>query len=223
MKHGSTLSLDYTPTPAHMPLKLLSSYALTFLRSYILTHCIPLKTVPMPRLYSISLLFLFLVNVIGGISFLLIQRHQRHEYVESMIKSESYGHRLTQIHVSADKLAEITWVERNREFRYKGDMYDVVRTETTPDGGKIFHCIADHEETRLYSEIERNLGNTPIGHHSDRVIVLQMFKFFSGFIDTSYHTHDSNLYTVRKFNGHYISTQLEVTLSLPTEPPELTC
>ena len=102
-------------------------------------------------------------------------------------------------------------------------MYDVVRTETTPDGGKIFHCIADHEETKLYSEIESNLGNTPIGHHNDRVIVLQMFKFFSGFLDTSSHTHDSDLSTVQKCNGHYISTQLEVTLSLPSEPPELAC
>jgi hypothetical protein len=184
-------------------------------------HFLSLKTVLMVRLYSISLLFLFLMNVIGGISFLLIQQYQRHEYVESMIKSKSYGHRLTQIHVAADELTEIIWVERNHEFRYKGDMYDVVRSEATPDSGKIYHCIADHEETKLYSEIESNLGNAPIGHHNDRRMVLQMFKFFSGFLDTPSLTNESRLYSIQKCNSLYISSSPEVTLSLRTQPPEL--
>ena len=173
------------------------------------------------RFYALSLLFLFLINVLGGISFLLIQQHQRHEYVESMIKSESYGHRLTQIHIAANESTNIKWVEKNREFRYKGDMYDVVWSELTANGGTIFHCIADHEETKLYAEIERTLCNDPIGQHNDLVVVLQLFKFFSDFLNTALPMNDGMLITIQKCKTIYIGSLLQVTITFPAEPPEL--
>ncbi len=173
------------------------------------------------RFYALSLLFLFLINVLGGISFLLIQQHQRHEYVESMIKSESYGHRLTQIHIAANESANIKWVEKNREFRYKGDMYDVVWSELTGNGGTIFHCIADHEETKLYAEIERTLCNDPIGQNTDLVVVLQIFKIFSDFLNTPMPMDDGMLTTIQKCKTIYIGSLLEVTITFPAEPPEL--
>ncbi len=175
----------------------------------------------MARLYSISLLLLFLGNVIGGISFLLIQRYQRHEYIESQIKSGAFNQSLTQIQLEADQLNEIHWVEDDREFRYEGEMYDVVRIETTQNGGKIFHCFADHVETELYAEIERNLGSESNGQQDDQMIVLQMFKFVSEFLFPGEYKQGIDVCTLQKCNSIYLGSILNVTLSLPVQPPDI--
>ena len=174
----------------------------------------------MARLSSISLLFLFLFNLIGGISLLLIQRHKRHEAVEAIIASEAYSHRLTQLNITPGQNNEIHWVEVDKEFRYRGEMYDVIRTELLSDGRMIFHCIPDHVETHLYSEIENNLAGTPIGHHGDRLIILQFFKFFSNFLDEASNARSTGLYSFQKANKHYNVSFSDVSLSLPTQPPE---
>lgn len=174
----------------------------------------------MARLSSISLLFLFLFNLIGGISLLLIQRHKRHEVVEAMIASETYAHRLTQLHITADLKNEINWVEHEREFRYKGEMYDVVRAETLSDGSMIYHCIPDHVETHLYGEIESSLAGTPIGHHSDRQIVLQFFKFLTSLLDDASEVWSGEQYSAHKVNVCYLVSFPETSLTLPFQPPE---
>lgn len=175
----------------------------------------------MARLSSISLLLLFLINMIGGISFLLVQRHKRHEAVEYMIASEAYGHRLTQLHISANQKNQVNWVEADKEFRYLGEMYDLIRTEKLADSSIIYHCIPDHAETLLYSEIESNLAETPMGHHSDRLIVLQLFKFLSTFLDESSQGNSIDLCTAQKVNVLYLGSFSEVNLLLPCQPPEL--
>jgi hypothetical protein len=175
----------------------------------------------MARLSSISLLFLFLINLIGGISLLLIQRHKRHETVEIMIASEAYRYRLTQLHISSGHRHEINWVEVNKEFRYQGDMYDLVRSDTLADGSIVYHCIADHEETNLYSEIESNLAGTPMGHHSDRLIVLQLFKFLSTFLDQTSQTRLNHLCATQKINVFYLGSFPQVNLPIPAQPPEV--
>jgi hypothetical protein len=174
----------------------------------------------MARLTSISLLFLFLVNLVGTISLLLIQRHKRHEFIESVIASEAYGHHLTKLHITIDRQQEINWVEEDKEFRYHGEMYDVVRTETLDDGSTMYHCIADHAETHLYSQIESNLGGTPIGHHNDQMIVIQFFKFLNVYLQKDATFNKFELYTHQKVNATYMASLSEVTLYLPSEPPE---
>lgn len=175
----------------------------------------------MARLSSISLLFLFLFNLIGGISLLLIQRHKRHEAVEAIIASEAYSHRLTQLHITADLKNEINWVEPGREFRYKGEMYDVVRTAPQDDGSIIYHCIADKEETHLYSQIEEQLDGTPIGQHNEMSIVIAFFKCFYNYLDTRIKSNTIEQYVHLKIRDAYVSSRYDISLPLLSEPPDM--
>ena len=175
----------------------------------------------MARLSSISLLFLFLFNLIGGISLLLIQRHKRHEAVEAIIASEAYNHRLTQLHITAALENEINWVEPDREFRYKGEMYDVVRTQPLDDGSTIYHCIADKEETHLYSQIEKQLNGTPVGQHNDAGIVIAFFKFLDNYLDPDLKARTIEVYTHQKRSDTYLSSRYEVDLPLVCDPPDV--
>jgi hypothetical protein len=138
-----------------------------------------------------------------------------------MIASEAYGHRLTKLHITSNHRHEINWVEVNKEFRYHGDMYDLVRIDSLSDGSMVYHCIADHEEANLYSEIESNLAGTPMGHHSDRLIVLQLFKFLSTFMDQTSQIRLNDLCATQKINVFYPDSFPEVNLPFPLQPPEL--
>ena len=172
----------------------------------------------MQRLYAISLLSLFLLNVIGGIALLRLHRNRRHEYVEELIHHESADQFLTQIKIKHTALKDIEWEKPGREFRHQGEMYDVVRTSILPNGDQIFHCIQDHQETHLVKQIERNLGYPSTGHHGDRDVVFSMFKFlFQALLPTS-KAGDGQV-AIQKCKTPYLFSFEQVTLSSPGQPP----
>jgi hypothetical protein len=177
----------------------------------------------MVRLYSISLLFIFLTNITGGIALLMTQRYKRHEYVETMIRSETYRQHLTQIHIPKNEFGKIHWVEKGREFRYHGELYDIVRTEQSPDGSQLFHCILDHVESQLYSQLENNLGSSPFGPNSDQKIVIQLFNLFSHFLPPSVAESIQDFCKMSKGEFVYLNSFSSITLYLPSEPPERNC
>jgi hypothetical protein len=67
-------------------------------------------------------------------------------------------------HINAN--LKVEWVEEGREFRYHGEMYDIIRTETVNDK-PVFVCISDEEEESLFSQLDRIVddeldhGNSP--------------------------------------------------------------
>lgn len=208
---------SHTPAhAAHAPTH--TSFFLTVSLSYTI-HIFGLKS--MARLSSISLLFLFLFNLLGGISLLLIQRNKRHEAVEAMIASEAFGHRLTHLHITAELQNEINWVEPEREFRYKGEMYDVVKMTPQEDGSIIYQCIEDKEETHLYSQMVKQLDGTPIGQDNDMGIVIAFFKFLDNYFDTALKPNTVDHYVHLKIGDAYVTSNDDIALPLPSEPPEM--
>ncbi len=55
---------------------------------------------------------------------------------------------LSIIVVTSENEKEIEWIKKGKEFRYKGSMYDVVKTETLSNK-KIYYCIDDIKERNL--------------------------------------------------------------------------
>lgn len=55
--------------------------------------------------------------------------------------------------------ANFTWIH-SKEFRYRGEMYDILGTSPTDDGRVLLHCIHDVKESGLFTELDRmvNLG-----------------------------------------------------------------
>lgn len=52
---------------------------------------------------------------------------------------------------------DFKWIH-SREFKYNGDMYDIVKKEET-DGQIIVHCINDTKEKKLEKDFEREIEN----------------------------------------------------------------
>jgi len=82
-------------------------------------------------------------------------RHNIHQEVKRIIRKGLQEKDLSVITVSFDNEKEIEWTKKNKEFRYKGLMYDVVRTEIKNDK-KIYYCINDVKEKILIANFTRH-------------------------------------------------------------------
>jgi hypothetical protein len=60
------------------------------------------------------------------------------------------------ISISPLEMKSLLWCDRN-EFRYHGEMYDVIDRKTGSDGRIYFYCFNDHKEKKLLTELNRHV------------------------------------------------------------------
>ncbi|NOX16822.1 MAG: hypothetical protein GXO87_00870 [Chlorobi bacterium] len=109
----------------------------------------------MRKYASIILLFIFMF-VSGGyqIYFKYLQYDIRQE-IKREIRTGLNEMDLTLVVVSSENENKINWIKKNKEFRYKGLMYDVVRIKTK-DNKKYYYCINDIKEKNLIANYVRH-------------------------------------------------------------------
>jgi hypothetical protein len=102
----------------------------------------------MKKLISIGIFFVFLYNMGGYYLWFSILQNTIQNEIEKEIEDGSKSEDLTLIVVPAEKDQEICWIKPKREFRYKGEMYDVVKIKNLP-GKKYYYCLSDNKEKQL--------------------------------------------------------------------------
>ncbi len=113
---------------------------------------------PIKKSFSFILILAILFNS-GGYYFLFcimqnnIQREIKHKIRNSLNDEE-----LTLIVSSKENEKKIQWIKPNKEFRFKGEMYDVVRA-TMVKGIKYLYCINDSKEKTLLANYNKNHNN----------------------------------------------------------------
>ena len=75
--------------------------------------------------------------------------------IKHKIRKGLKGKDLSIIVVSLNNEKEIEWIKKNKEFRYKGLMYDVVKTKIK-NNKKIYYCINDIKEKNLIANYTRH-------------------------------------------------------------------
>lgn len=60
---------------------------------------------------------------------------------------------LIRFHFTQKEADRLVWLKKN-EFRYKGGMYDVVRTNTLENSVVEYWCVSDHQETLLFARLD---------------------------------------------------------------------
>jgi hypothetical protein len=71
----------------------------------------------------------------------------------SLLKTGVADAQLTTIKITSKNKKDIHWKETH-EFTYKGEMYDVVKTEKIDAVTTIYHCITDSAERQLLTDLE---------------------------------------------------------------------
>jgi hypothetical protein len=129
----------------------------------------------MKRLAAIVVIILMLFNSMGYfVVFKTIQYSVKRE-IKRKIKNQLAASELCLIKVAGNdktRQAEMQWMEE-REFRFQGMMYDVVRTCTQNDT-VYFYCINDRQEEQLFARLDHLVKHQtesgPVSRHNSKLI-----------------------------------------------------
>lgn len=107
----------------------------------------------MRRLLLLFLLFVFTFNSVGCYFVFRILQEQIRSEVKNQLKQQIQENKLHLITIKETEAWKLDWEREGKEFRYKGMMYDVVRTEKQ-EGAVSYHCISDVEESHLFAMLD---------------------------------------------------------------------
>ena len=102
---------------------------------------------------------------------------ERKEYIKAQVHKNLADSALIVVDYSTNK-SKIFWEDEGREFFFKGEMYDLVKTKSID--GKIFlYCINDEKEKDLinvYNDVTKNNSS------SHKKAIQNVENFFSPFV-----------------------------------------
>jgi hypothetical protein len=105
------------------------------------------------KLASILFLALVLVQSSGYIAFFKMQEFYLKNQIKSKIKQGIPESELIKFTINTEIENDIEWIH-SKEFRYKGEMYDVIR-KSEDSGSTIYYVIHDPKETGLFVNLEK--------------------------------------------------------------------
>jgi hypothetical protein len=108
-----------------------------------------------PRFFGILLLLSLIAPVVTGLTVLHFQRKAVRKQVKNRILEGIPNSEFTLIKISPES-KNIRW-KHSKEFEFKGEMYDVVRTEKHGDT-TYYYCWWDNQETLLNQKLNENIS-----------------------------------------------------------------
>jgi len=85
---------------------------------------------------------------------------------------------LTLIKISSANSEKIHWTEESSEFRFDGEMYDVVKTKSANDT-TYYYCFNDEKESKLMSCVDKLVKEQTTGNSkSKNVQKKQVINYF---------------------------------------------
>jgi len=120
------------------------------------------------RVTSIVVLFVMILSLTGYYPVFKLEQWKLHNQFKKMVKAEIPKNQLIRFVVNRHNERFVNWIKKDKEFRYKGRMYDVVKAENSQQG-MIYYCINDQQETRLFARLDSlikdyfNSNTNPVG------------------------------------------------------------
>lgn len=90
---------------------------------------------------------------VGSFTWLEFKKHQVQEEIRLRIQEGVGKRELTVLQFSSIETMLLLRWEHEKEFEYKGEMYDVVLSKEKGDS-IIFFCLKDHKETSINQQIK---------------------------------------------------------------------
>lgn len=112
---------------------------------------------------------------------------------------------------------DFRWIH-SREFKYNGDMYDIVKKEET-DKQLIVHCINDTKEKKLEEEFEKRVNKNSSEDKRLPVKINIINSLFSEPIQSEQIKND--LVYEQSFNNWRTDFYQSLFLDIPSPPPRL--
>jgi len=97
--------------------------------------------------------------------------------IKALLKKQIPESQLIAIKTDLSNVNQLTWYKTDKEFMYKGKMYDVVRSEKKTNS-VTYYCISDSKETELRATLNKYIKENIAGNSSQKNDVHQLFKKF---------------------------------------------
>jgi hypothetical protein len=131
------------------------------------------------RSIAILMLLLLFVGLNGYYLVFKIEQRQVRKEIKQKIKNKIPDNELHIIVVDASNIGEIEWEKENKEFKYHGDLFDIVRSEIIQNGTR-YYCINDHQEKRLFTRLDELVSeqNDPANPTTRHLLKLLSFLIY---------------------------------------------
>lgn len=123
---------------------------------------------------------------------------------------------LTTFTVSQLLNGKLEWIKPGKEFRLKGNMYDIVRSETE-NGNYVYKCINDTQETELFAELDSLVEKRMNGDADDlqKELTKDFIKiYFVSECDNLFPSNEGNSFIFHFSFFHF-------SFSIPSPPPRV--
>ncbi len=129
-------------------------YRCYFERNYYFWTFYSLTGLLMKKILSLALVFVFFYSIIGFYLNFEIEQYQVKEAIKEKIIKNLPDNELTLVKISSGDYEKITWTEEGNEFRYNGNMLDVVKIRTGADT-TYYYCFNDEKESKLFADLDK--------------------------------------------------------------------
>lgn len=133
----------------------------------------------MRRTLSIILMFALTLNSATYFLYFKYRQNIVRKQIKLKIKTGVPEDELKVIIFNQSNALEFDWIH-SREFRYKGNMYDLVYETEDNSGSRVLHCITDHQETVLFANLTKYVKQTTEGHSSHKTAQKLLNQFYGG-------------------------------------------
>ncbi len=162
----------------------------------------------MKKILSILLVSVFFYNIIGFYLNYSMEQFRIKEEVKEKIISSLPESELTILKISSSDKGKISWLDEGKEFRYKGEMFDLVKTKQGTDT-TCYYCFCDSRENKLLSSLDKLVREQSDRSQSRSVHKNQVINYF--FQETSFtqFNHESSVQYPTYVSGHqFIDTDV---------------
>ena len=173
----------------------------------------------MKKAISIVLLGFFLFNTAGYYVFFKIAQIEIKREIKKEMKLSLQLEELTIIKFRTSDINSIHWIEKNKEFIYHDQMFDIVKSSSNINE-TTFYCINDKQEKKLFQNLEeqvlkqiennKNSKSDSSKKNADNIVKTYFFEEFISFL-----FQGSSPYTYNHYSKSY--TSVDVLISTP--PP----
>lgn len=141
--------------------------------------------------------------------------------IKMLLKKGVPEDKLYIISIPVKNIKDIDWTRDGKEFRHKGNMYDIVRVENGKDTIH-YHCVNDQQETQLFAHLEEmvdqqmNNDKSPVGRTAKNL--LKLFWSFK-YVPSDNFAFLPSISNSNPENSIYSFFHSPVYLEISTPPP----
>lgn len=156
----------------------------------------------MKAVVSSFLLMLLMFQLVGYFLVFKIRQNEIRQEIKQQILAGIPDNKLVllKIHDSLTRQPnqQFRWIHKG-EFRYQGQMYDIVRSMFM-DGETWFYCIADHKETQLVTNLEKQIKHEMGKRRAGKNQNDNLQRIFSPYTLAQFHPYFTNEFNLREIN-----------------------